>query len=227
MNTSKFPAPLQLLVVVTRNWSAMEGTLFCYQRSSLTLPWECVGAAVTVKVGRHGMAWGRGILHDQSVLPKKEGDGKSPAGLFSLGSVFGDAEHKLYAKNMPYLLITEDLECVDDPKSLHYNQFATSSFPKNRDWSSSEKMKEIGHFYALGIVVEHNLHPIQTGMGSAIFMHIWRKEGIGTAGCTTMEERDLQNVVAWLNKEANPLLVQLPMSEYQNKKSMWDLPEIT
>lgn len=219
-----FSLVLQLLVVVSPDWNAIEGTLYRYQRAHSALQWELAGAPIPVTLGKHGMAWGRG-LHDLGDH-KREGDGRSPAGLFSVGTAFGDVLHQSFARNIPFLLVTDDLECVDDPRSLYYNQFVTADSVERRDWTTSEKMKEIGSLYALGLVIEHNLNPIEAGMGSAIFMHIWESPGTGTAGCTTMAENDLNEVVAWLDAEQHPCLVQLPFEEYRNKKSQWGLPEL-
>ncbi len=219
---------LQLLVVISSDWNAVEGTLFRYQRSNQTLPWECCGSPVPVTLGRTGMAWGSGVCDftDQESSPhKKEGDGKSPAGLFFLGPAFGDVGHQSFAKNIPFLPIVADLECVDDPSSRYYNQFVMTDSIVEPDWKSSEKMREIGPVYALGLVVQHNVDPVTPGKGSAIFMHIG--EGKGTAGCTAMAKTDLEQVVAWLDGEQYPCLVQLPIDTYRDKKSEWGLPEVS
>ncbi|HEY2810824.1 MAG TPA: L,D-transpeptidase family protein [Rhabdochlamydiaceae bacterium] len=208
---------LQLLVAVSSHWNAVEGELYRYQRFTTDSPWELVGRPIAIKLGKEGMAWGRGILQwkDDEGLQKKEGDGRSPAGLFSLGWVFGDALHQRYARNMPFLLITEDLECVDDPGSKFYNQCVYAHTIAERDWKSSEKMQEIGPLYAIGIVVHHNCNPVVPGGGSAIFMHICSEQGKGTAGCTAMAEEDLITLVSWLDEYQNPRLLQLPMEEYE------------
>src|SRR3990167_4370209 len=104
---------------------------------------------------------------------KREGDMKTPIGRFPLGTAFGDEAHRKYARQMPYLLVEEGLECVDDPNSAHYDCFVTRR-TKNRDWKSSEKMIEFGFDYALGVVIRY------MGNGSCIFMHIGSG---GTAGC--------------------------------------------
>ena len=158
-------------------------------------------------------------------LSKKEGDGKSPAGLFSIGPVFGDEAHRSYAKKMPFVLVADDLECVDDPSSQYYNRFVNADSIPNPDWKSSEKMKEIGSLYALGIVVQHNLHPIQPEMGSAIFIHKFGKD-VGTAGCTAMQEEDLNEVVLWLDAQKYPCLIQLPLEEYRSSRAQMELPEL-
>lgn len=188
---------LQLVVVTTPTWDAVEGVLQCYERSSLESPWEKVGPPVAINVGKNGMSF-----------EKREGDGKSPVGLFSLGPVFGDAAHQGYSKNMPFLLIEEDLECVDDPDSRHYNRFVRSDV--ECDWKSSEKMAEVGALYALGIVVGYNMDPIHPGKGSCIFMHVWSGPGRGTAGCTALDRESLIALVSWLDAKKQPCLVQGP-----------------
>jgi len=205
----------QLLVVVSPNWDTVEGVLQCYERTSSSHPWETVGPGIPIVLGKKGMAWGRG-LWSQKGMQKEEGDAKSPAGLFSLGTVFGDPSSAPFAKNMPFLPITDDLEFVDDPSSIYYNQFVQVSSSGKRDWKSSEKMNEVGPLYSLGIVVDHNLDPIAPGMGSAIFIHVWRNRGMGTAGCTAMQESDLQQVVSWLDQKKRPCLLQLPKAELKS-----------
>ena len=124
------------------------------------------------------------------------------------------------------MLITDDLECVDDSNSIYYNQLVHSNSIEKKDWNSSEKMKEIGFLYNLGLVIQHNCQPIKQNMGSAIFMHIWRGKGMGTGGCTAMKEKNLNEVVSWLDKAQNPCLVQLPINEYTNLKAKWNLPDL-
>jgi L,D-peptidoglycan transpeptidase YkuD (ErfK/YbiS/YcfS/YnhG family) len=217
----------QLLVVVSSDWNAVDATLYRFQRTSMG-EWERVAPSIPVVLGRQGMGWGRGLfdLKDEKGAHKKESDGKSPAGLFLLGPAFGDPLHQPSAKQMPFLPITDDLECVDDPHSAYYNQFIHASSIQNRDWNSSEKMKEVGFLYAIGLVVHHNLDPVQAGMGSAIFMHIWREKGKGTAGCTAMEADHMREILEWLDSNHHPCIVQLPIEEYMHRKLQWGLPDL-
>jgi len=217
---------LQLLVVTSTDWNAKNGNLCRYQRSADILEWELCGQPIDVSLGKNGLAWGRGHHLIQDGLQKREGDGKSPAGLFSIGDAFGDARHQKYAKNIPFLLITDDLECVDDPDSQYYNQIIRRNSIDNLDWKSSEKMKDIGPLYDIGLIIEHNIDPVESGMGSAIFMHIWRARGEGTHGCTAMQESDLNALVSWLDFKQDPYLIQLPIEEYRNKKAEWGLPNL-
>jgi hypothetical protein len=218
---------LQLLVVITSNWNAHQGFIYSYQRNSSIFPWTIEVGPINVTIGQDGLAWGRGLedFTYQANLIKKEGDKRSPAGIFHLGTIFGDQKHQKCAKKMPFLLITKDLEYVDDPCSRYYNQFVCETTSK-RDWKSSEKMHEIGFPYALGLVIQHNHNPIKSGSGSAIFMHIWTEHDKGTAGCTAMAEDNLKELISWLDESKYPCIVQLPLKEYNIKKSQWKLPEL-
>lgn len=227
INLGDFLLTTQLLVVVSLDWNAVQAVLYRCQRNPFTFEWECLGSPIEVRLGKQGMAWGRGLadFSNQQGMCKKEGDDKTPAGIFYLGCAFGDLFHQSYVTRMLFLLITDDLEYVDDPDSIHYNQFVTCS-TTNRDWKSSEKMKEMGSLYALGLVIQHNLNPIQKGMGSAIFMHVWKNPDSATRGCTSMAQSDLHEIVLWLDAKQLPCLVQLPLEEYNRKKSTWGLPSL-
>ena len=219
---------LQALLVLTSNWDAVSGVLYRYERESTLHAWKSVGYPVPVNIGEKGMAWGLGLHGSEDLRGdfKKEGDRKAPAGIFSLVHAFGDAAHKAHAKKIPYLPIERDLECVDDPDSRYYNQFVRRKVSEEPDWKSSEKMAEIGYLYALGLVVGHNMESPQPGLGSCIFMHIWRDSASGSAGCTIMEESNLIDIISWLDIVKQPCLIQLPYEEYLQRKSSWNLPSI-
>ena len=85
----------------------------------------------------------------------REGDGRSPAGVFALGTAFGYASHALPGLKMPYLSLSPSIECVDDIASRHYNRIVDRSVVAP-DWNSSEHMRNTGKSYRWGIVIDHN-----------------------------------------------------------------------
>lgn len=216
----------QMLIVTTANWESIGGTMQRYERTVPGEEWTPTGAVIAVVVGRNGMAWGRG-LHttptDASLL-KKEGDGKSPAGVFSFSHAFGLALASDYSTiKIPYLQITAAIECVDDATSAYYNQIVDASATVC-DWSSSEKMAQYPIEYRLGLVVQHNANPIAKGGGSCIFMHIWRGQDSCTSGCTAMSEENMNEIVRWIDATKKPLLIQLPQNELKRHAKEWGLP---
>ena len=196
----------QLLIVRSSSWEDTQGTLYCLEE--LPRGWNLVFPPINVSLGKNGMAWGKGLHEAQDSGPiKKEGDLKSPAGIFPLIAAFGyDLERNTL---LPYILIDDELECVDDPHSRYYNQFVNAN-QTDKDWNSSEKMLQNDDIYERGIVVAHNMDPPVPGAGSCIFIHKWRSPGAPTAGCTGLSKKHLEKLISWLDLEMGPLLIQLP-----------------
>jgi len=229
----------QMIVVTTSDWNAVEGRLRRYERPTADEKWRSVGDPISIVVGKNGLGWGIGVIvtDDAQVRStgdpvKREGDGKSPAGVFALGVAFGYASEPLQGLKMPYLNLTASIECVDDPGSTHYNRIMDRSVVAP-DWNSSEHMRDAGESYRWGIVVDHNgsvtgdakLH--EPGGGSCVFLHIWHSHDQGTAGCTAMSQTELETLLTWLDPARKPLVVQLPEPSYERLIDGWMLPKLT
>ncbi|MFB3813216.1 MAG: L,D-transpeptidase [Terriglobales bacterium] len=211
----------QLLLVLTDDWSSADGWLQRFERTAKSA-WKPAGAPVPVVVGRNGLAWGR--ERQSSTGPtKRERDGKSPAGIYRLGVAFGQSKRKLDRMRMPYRFLADNVECVDDVRSGHYNRLVTQQQVGQPDWTSSEKMWR-EPLYKWGVVVEYNASRPERGAGSCIFLHAWSGPGKGTAGCTAMAESNLVEIMQWLDSRKQPVLVQLPRAEYEQLKTEWKLP---
>ena len=222
-----------MLLVTTSEWSATDGTLQRYARPPGE-PWTAVGEPVEVVVGRSGLGWGRGLHVVPQRGPRKaEGDGRAPAGVFRLTAAFGYADS--LATGLPYVP-TPGLHCVDDRASRSYN--LVRAVPADRDWGSHETMRRSDGLYRIGAIVAHNgpgvdpalvpavrtdVAPVAGG-GSCIFLHVWRGPGSVTAGCTAMPDARLAEVLAWLDRDADPVLVQLPAAERRRQRHAWGLP---
>jgi D-alanyl-D-alanine dipeptidase len=210
----------QLLLVTTPGWNSVDGTLRRFEKQDGA--WKSVGDSFPVVVGKSGLGWD-GITDRPSAKSfpiKKEGDGRSPAGVFKITDLFGFASS--FDGKLSYTVLTESTECVDDSSSSAYNQIVDRKQIPNPDWNSSEKMRTID-VYKLGAVVDYN-SPKVPGSGSCIFLHIWKGPGHGTAGCTAMEESHVQELSTWLDASKHPVLVQLPAPIYQSLKQAWQLP---
>ena len=227
----------QLMVVTTSGWDAVAGRLQRYERAAPGVEWRPVGKPVAIVVGEHGTGWGIGVVATEGARAasdplKREGDGKSPAGVFALGSAFGYAAQPLPGLKMRYRTLTPTVECVDDVRSAHYNRIVDRSVVA-ADWNSSEHMRDAGESYVWGMVVDHNNavadrgdHAPLPGGGSCIFLHVWHSQRQGTAGCTAMAQNDLLALLGWLDPARKPLLVQMPQSVYQRVSEQWRLPRL-
>lgn len=214
---------LQLLLVLTADWETIDGYLYRWERSSCTAPFVPIGSPIPIVVGEKGMGWGIGLHTPSQKGPfKREGDRKAPAGIFSLGPIFIDPKFPLpLFFKMPLLYTHAEMEAIDDPASLYYNQIVNCQEVKMKDWSSSESMQE--ELYHLGLVIHHNPLPAIAGKGSCIFMHVWRKSDKGTYGCTAMSQENLKEVLSWLDEDKSPLLIQLPIEEYEKAPFLSEL----
>jgi L,D-peptidoglycan transpeptidase YkuD (ErfK/YbiS/YcfS/YnhG family) len=228
----------QAIMVTTSSWNAVEGRLQRYERATTHENWRPVGEPIAIVVGKNGLGWGIGVIAtDRSHIRvvsdpvKREGDGKSPAGVFALGTAFGYASQPLLGLKVPYLNLTPSIECVDDAASKNYNRIVDRSVVAP-DWNSSEHMRTVGESYRWGIVVDHNgsvtgdTNPPEPGGGSCIFLHIWSSHDQGTAGCTAMSQTDLETLLTWLDPARKPLLVQLPEPTYARVINRWMLPKL-
>ncbi len=201
----------QLIKVTTKNWNTKDGKLQRYEKDKKG-NWIKVGKTVDIVLGRNGLGWGLGLhtIPKNAKYIKKEGDGKSPAGLFHLGNGFGYQDFKI---NFPYAKYSRTDHCVDDSNSAFYNTIIDSNEVK-KDYKSFEHMKLKNNLYKYGITVKHNPKNIAQA-GSCIFMHIKSNTGKGTAGCTAMKESEITTILKWLDVNKNPLLLQLPQDELQ------------
>ena len=214
----------QVIHVTTPDWDSVKGTLRRFERKSARANWTQVGEAFEIVVGRSGLGWGSGIVETEGEGPRKrEGDGRAPAGVFLLTRAFGFARaDEAKSLRVPYLPLTPTVECVDDTASTQYNRVVDRADTKTVDWNSSERMREVNG-YRWGMVVAHNARAVP-GQGSCIFLHIWAGPEKGTAGCTAMEQTNLETLLGWLDSRKRPLLVQLPEAEYARLRSPWSLP---
>ncbi len=215
----------QLVLSVSAGWDATRAILQPYERPSPDAPWTAVGPPIEGSLGRAGLAWGRG-LHPPG-LPgpeKREGDGKSPAGVFDLRLVTGYAKTAPPGTRMPYREATAMLRCVDDPRSAQYNRLVDEAKAK-KDWSSAEDMRLKDDRYRLLVWVGHNDAPVVPGSGSCMFLHLRPGPEATTSGCTAFEPESMGRLLRWLDPAARPVLVQLPDAEYRARAAAWQLPE--
>ncbi len=215
----------QLVLVTTPGWDANTGTLQTFFRTGQG--WQAAAEPQPVTIGRSGAAWGTGLHPAQPGLRKREGDGRSPAGVFRVGDVFGYADSA--TTDLRYLAMGASDYCIDVNASPLYNRIVDArAVGEDAIRGSTEPMRRDLHLdgdqrYKLGFVIEHN--PANTPAdGSCIFAHLWKAPGEATAGCTAMARPVMTDLVAWLQPEHTPVFVLLPEHEYARLQPAWRLP---
>lgn len=216
----------QLVVVQTAAWDAPAGSLRRFERQGAQ--WRELGPPIPVTIGRAGSAWGLGRHPVQSEGPvKREGDGRSPAGLFAIGTAFGYPENA--ETGLDYQAMQSSHWCIDVGGSPLYNKVVDSNEVGSAAIKdSTEPMRRDLHVngdqrYRIGFVIEHNPDGVDMA-GSCIFAHVWKSPNDATAGCTAMSDTDMRALLAWLRKERSPRFVLLPEAEYARLRAAWRLP---
>ena len=215
INIYSFIYASQIILVVAQDSSTQKAKLQCFEDGKM------IFKDIDVNIGKNGLGLGISdipFLNINSEAYKREGDKKSPLGIFRLSSVF--AYEKTKNIKMPYIYASEDLICVDDTKSSYYNQVIRMP---NHKPNSFEKMRRDDDQYRLGVVVNHNKAQIQNA-GSCIFIHVQKEAGASTAGCTSMKYEDLEKIVEWLDIKKNPVLIQIPRKYLEDIKTIY--PEL-
>ena len=198
----------QLVVVIADDMNTTSGMMTRYEKE--TNVYKAVSVSVPVILGRSGLGW------DQGREPlKREGDGKSPAGLFDITSTFGEEPTSNSA--LPYWYADEYLICIDDTNDTRYNTMGYLN-PKNPP-KSFEQMRRNDAVYRNGAVIDYNGERI-SGRGSCIFFHLNHPNKRPTAGCTAMDEQPLLELIHWFDPNKHPKLLQIPKSaceDYQKE----------
>ncbi len=215
-----------LVTVRTPRWDEPAGTLRRYTRA--VDGWTPVGEPVAIVLGRSGLGWGRG-LHGEGAIAglggpeKREGDGRSPAGAFRLGTALGYAPTPPPGASVPYVAMTPTLQCVEDGASAHYNRIVDRATTPV-DWEGDDRLRRADGLYEWLVFVEQNVDPAPVpGRGSCILLHVWTSTRSPTAGCTSMDRDDLAQLIVDLAPTDN-LLVQLPEDAYAALREGWGLP---
>lgn len=188
----------QVLLVVADRLDTYRAKAHTYEKVNGL--WQPVFESFDVVLGSGGLT-----------RDKKEGDKKSPVGVFPLYRCLGRDENP--GTLLEYTKFTADSFWVDDPGSVYYNTYQTGS-PQGR-WASAEDLYSVGGSYRYFIVVEYNTEKPVPGDGSAIFLHIWKGENSSTAGCTAMSEENILKLISWLEPSKSPVLAQFPRNDLE------------
>ena len=127
---------------------------------------------------------------------KREGDNVTPTGTFKIVKIYyrGDRIKKISSK-FRAIEITKNMGWCDDPNSKNYNQLINLPSKYNH-----EKLFKKTNIYDLIIVLNYNMKPVIKNKGSAIFIHVAKKNYQPTQGCIALKKNDLLKILSKINK---------------------------
>ena len=128
---------------------------------------------------------------------KSEGDLITPKGQYKIKFLLyrKDRIKKIQTK-IKKIEITKNMGWCDDPKSKKYNMLITYPFS-----FGAERLYRNDNIYDVIIVLNYNMDPITKNKGSAIFIHIAKKNFTSTEGCVGIKKKDMKKIVRTIDKK--------------------------
>lgn len=179
-------------LIVVAGTGGCNADVFYYKKDEAgawSLVWKEAGV-----VGRNGIT-----------AQKREGDGKTPAGIYGFTMAFGLKEDP--GSILPYHKIVKGDYWVDDSASPYYNKLVnTAQTPKN--WNSAENMIATSPYYNYGLALDYNPDCVP-GMGSAIFLHCFTASADnGSAGCIRLPEARAMELVQSVTEQTKIAILE-------------------
>ena len=124
---------------------------------------------------------------------KKEGDGATPHGIFSIGKIYYRADRiRKINTNLCSKIIKKNMGWCNNPNDKYYNKEFNLSLKKK-----GEKIFRKDHIYDAFIIINYNMNPVIPNKGSAIFLHLTKKYK-PTAGCVAISFKDFLTLTKFI-----------------------------
>ncbi len=221
----------QAIIGMAKGWDNSHVVLSLVEKNSKG-QWVRVLGPYAGRLGKNGLVWGLGLHQNpKNARTKKEGDGRSPAGIFRVGGLWTTTNTPVKRhRSIPEVRVTAaDLWVSDVSQPKLYNRYIRLPHAARTPWEIKERMRLNDYPHSIKMLICHNTEetpgrPV-VGAGSSIFFHIWRRSGqSATLGCTTMDEKVLRAFIAYLNPKKKPVYILLTNKEYMKYRKDWRLP---
>ena len=126
---------------------------------------------------------------------KKEGDLITPKGQFKIKLILYRKDRVKLKTKLKKVAIQKNMVWCDDPKSQRYNQLVKLPFNFRH-----EKLYKKENIYDIVLVLNFNMSPAKKNKGSAIFIHVAKKNYKKTEGCVALSKIHLLKIVKDIKK---------------------------
>jgi len=128
---------------------------------------------------------------------KREGDGATPLGVMSVLSGFYKRPLSMFQHTaVPLRRLRRNDGWCDDVGDANYNRLVRLPYP-----AGAEIMHRDDGLYDIGFVLDWNISSRRQGRGSAIFLHLARKNLAPTQGCIALTRRDMLRLAPYLGRQ--------------------------
>ena len=125
---------------------------------------------------------------------KKEGDLVTPKGQFKIKFVLYRKDRVKISTKLKMKVIKKNMGWCDDPTSSHYNKLIKLPFIYKH-----EKLFKKENIYDIILVINYNMSPVKKNKGSAIFIHVAKRNFKKTEGCIAIKKLDLIKLLKGIN----------------------------
>ena len=134
---------------------------------------------------------------------KKEGDLITPVGKYKIKYILyrKDRIKKIYSK-IKTIVIKKNMAWCNDPESKDYNKLI--KLPSDFSFENLYKKENI---YDIVLVLDYNMNPIIKNKGSAIFIHVAKKNFKKTEGCIALRKIHLLKIINLLESNTKVKIV--------------------
>jgi L,D-peptidoglycan transpeptidase YkuD (ErfK/YbiS/YcfS/YnhG family) len=176
----------QVVAVVASSSGSTTATISAYQHDAGG--WRQAFGPWSGYIGRDGAA---------PIGAKREGDGRTPSGVFGFDFMFGvNADPGV---RYQYRRITgPNIVWDDDSSSPLYNEWVDDTTTSG---GADPEPMDTTPSYLYGVVLSYN-DARTPGLGSGIFLHV--NHGSPTSGCISLPEGELLDVLRWLDPAESP-----------------------
>lgn len=123
---------------------------------------------------------------------KREGDGKSPLGVWTIRRVlYRPDKGEAPRTGLPTRALERDDGWCDAPGDPAYNRAVKLPHP-----ASAEQMWREDDVYDLVCILAHNDDPPVSPLGSAIFLHLAKPDYSPTEGCIALSREDMLELLS-------------------------------
>ncbi len=127
---------------------------------------------------------------------RKEGDLITPKGRYKIKYILYRKDRvKKFQTKIKKIVIKKNMGWCDDPNSRNYNKLI--SLPSSY---THEKLYKKENIYDIILVLNYNMNPVIKNKGSAIFIHVAKKNYKKTEGCIALKKVQLLKIIKKLNK---------------------------
>lgn len=203
---------LQIVLIQVSDWDSNVASLQRYSRGATTESWLKVGETMRVVVDYDGLGWSdrqayKSLIKEGDPI-RKPRDKRSPAGVFRLRTAFGTYLRQKDL-NVDYRSITGREYCVYESSSRNLNKLVDFSEVSASEVEQSVKMLNREGMYNLGVMIEYPRNISNPEHLSCLFLYSGPGRALETYGSVEVNQSDLEHIVYWLDRDKNPVLVQL------------------